>query len=581
MRKIIARLPQRYNRRFAFSLVLMAVAAALVSLPPVLLAKVLDTFISHENIEIVIVVPFLIAIAASILVKEGLTVWRKYLIEDSATRIEKSLRTVLVDHVIHLDYSFFYKQQTGSLNGRLNRSIEGFSKLIKLAYLEFLPAVFVAGFALATAFVSAPAVGLLMALVVPVGALIVVLQVKSQKGIRIILLRSKEQIDGSVVELLGGVDNVRALHTENTEVKRVEDISERLRAQEIKHHISMSIYDALKYLNEGGFYIVLLCVTIWMAAEGMISVGDILKYSMLFMGVQAPLRELHRILDEGHECSIRVEDLINLLNEPVDVSYQNYDAKAIDANTDRSLPDSANIGLKGLSYVYPEQFVPALNNVKLTIREGEYLGVCGAAGSGKSTLLGVLLRLLHVEDSMVMLHGKPLASYGRKELSSLIGYVSQTPFLITGSIRENIAYGLQDVSDSEIEDAARMANIYDEILNMQGEFSANVGERGRLLSGGQRQRISLARTFLRNPQILILDEATSALDNINERIIQSAISDHWKGKTIVSVAHRLTTLKDADRIVVFAGGEIVEDGTYENLLSEEGIFSQMHNAANI
>lgn len=185
-------------------------------------------------------------------------------------------------------------------------------KLIKLSFLDFLPSLFIAFFALAVAFYRAPILpGVGMAIVVPIGIWIVLKQVASQKGIRIDLLRGKEEIDGTVVELLGGLENVRALHSENFETARVEVVAERLRAKEIVHHLWMAGYDAVKYVNEG-FFVFVLASSILLAANGSITTGDILTYSMLFMGVVTPLREIHRILDEAHESIIRVQDFLML-----------------------------------------------------------------------------------------------------------------------------------------------------------------------------------------------------------------------------------------------------------------------------
>ena len=470
-------------------------------------------------------------------------------------------------------------QQIGSLHGRLNRSIEGLVKLIKLSFLDFLPSVFVAAFALGVVFCRAPLLlGITMALVVPVSMIIVVVQVASQKGIRIRLLRGKEEIDGTLVELLSGLENVRAIHTESFETDRVENISERLRSREIVHHIWMAAFDAGKYINEGIFHVVVLAVSIWLASSGQISTGDVLAYSMLFTGVITPLREVHRILDESHESSIRTRDLFGMMDIPEDRSFSTVSIVGPDKATAGSRNNIA-VFTKGLSYSFPGSAVPVINNVDLAVREGEFLGICGPAGCGKSTLLKALLRMLHPETGEIHLFGKNLHNMTREELAGMVGYVSQNAFVVSGSVLQNIVYGMHDVPMNIIEEAARKANIHDEILSFPMSYKTQAGERGCNLSGGQRQRIALARVFLRSPSLLLLDEATAALDNLNEKAVQSAVEEAMIGRTVIAVAHRLTTLRGADRIIVLEKGQIAESGTYSQLLTAGGLFARLARAS--
>jgi ATP-binding cassette subfamily B protein len=217
--------------------------------------------------------------------------------------------------------------------------------------------------------------------------------------------------------------------------------------------------------------------------------------------------------------------------------------------------------------------------VSVTIRHGETIGVAGRSGCGKSTWLRVLMRLTHPCSGNAWLGGVPIASIGREAIGDLIGYVGQNPFIFAGTIAENIAYGREAATEVEIRRAAKMACIHDEILDMPGGYGAHVAERGQNLSGGQRQRIALARVFLKNPPILILDEGTSALDNINERRVQQAINAARADRTVILVAHRLSTLLDTDRILVFDEGRIVESGTYDELVRQGGVFTELVHSA--
>jgi ATP-binding cassette, subfamily B, bacterial len=211
----------------------------------------------------------------------------------------------------------------------------------------------------------------------------------------------------------------------------------------------------------------------------------------------------------------------------------------------------------------------------LSIRYGETIGVAGRSGSGKSTWIKVLLRLTHACAGTAYLGGSPLANCTRDDISRLIGYVGQQPFVFSGTIAENIAYGNDKTSPDDIRRAAELAHIHDEIMMMPEGYDAMVTERGQNLSGGQRQRLAIARILLRQPPILILDEATSALDNISERAVQRALGMTSADRTTILVAHRLSTLKDADRIMVFDEGRIVEVGTYDELVQQGGVFTEL------
>jgi ATP-binding cassette subfamily B protein len=217
----------------------------------------------------------------------------------------------------------------------------------------------------------------------------------------------------------------------------------------------------------------------------------------------------------------------------------------------------------------------ALDGVGLAIRRGERIGIAGRSGSGKSTWLKVLLRLTHPCGGGMWFGGVPLAEVSREAIGRLIGYVGQSPFVFAGTVEENITYGIEGAKPEDVRRAAEMACIHDEIMAMPGGYQSEVAERGQNLSGGQRQRLALARLFLKDPPLLILDEATSALDTISERCVQRSLSATRPDRTVLLVAHRLSTLLDTDRILVFDGGQIVEGGPYDELVRRGGVFAEL------
>jgi ATP-binding cassette subfamily B protein len=380
-------------------------------------------------------------------------------------------------------------------------------------------------------------------------------------------------MDGTVVEQLGGLDYVRAAGTQEREVARVARAAEQRRAKELRHHFLMSLFGSSKALNEAFFHLVVLGGSVYFAVTGAISFGDVWTLSLLFLNVMTPLAEVHRVLDEAHESSLHTDQLLDLLAQPVDASF------AADAVEEPHLVAGRPVFVvERLSADYRAeggQHCRALCDVSLSVRHGETLGVAGRSGSGKTTLLRVLLRLTHPAGGRAWLGGVPLERVSRAAIGRLVGYVGQSPFVFAGTIADNIAYGGDTVSPAALERAAWMACLHEEILAMPGGYRAAVAERGQNLSGGQKQRIALARVFLKDPPILILDEGTAALDTVSERRVRQAIETARQDRTVILVAHRLSTLRYADRVVVFEGGQIVEVGTYEELVQRGGAFSEL------
>lgn len=546
---------------------LMAIAGVLTNLPAVILGRLVDKIVGIKNLEFSLAIPFIFLIIFIILIREIITVIRKYLIENIATQTEKKQTVAVIEHLLKTDIGAINQTQIGTLHGRIFRSIQGLVMVIKLAFLEFLPIFFSAVAAIVIAISQKPFLATVMILVVPTTLFIVVKQISSQKGIRVFLLRGKEKIDGTVVEMLGGIETVRVLNTEHKEVQKIEDVAEDLRRKEIKHHIFMALFDSLKYLNEGFFYILVISLSIFLSAQGVISRGDILVYSILFLSITGPLREIHRILDQAHESSLLVNDLYGLLNEPLDESFHSQKTKDTKEN-------EVAVNINSLSFSYINRSDNVLNNINLKINYGEKIGIAGASGCGKSTLIKILLRLLHNYSGGVILFGKDLKAVSREEISEKIAYVPQKTYIFSGTIKDNIIYGCsrKNIAQGEITTAAKKANIYNEIIHSLGGFDGNVTENGNNLSGGQKQRIALARLILKSPELFIFDEATSALDNTNEVIIQKNLEKLFKNKTMITVAHRLTTLKNSDRILVFDKGTIVQEGTFNELSNKDGLF---------
>lgn len=566
-KRALALLHPREKTSLIIASILMAIAGFLTNLPALILGRLIDNLTKLDQIQFNLALPFIGLIILIILIREFLTIIRKYLVENVATQTDKKTTVRVIEHLLKTDIQTLNKEQIGSLHGRIFRSIQGLVRIIKLGFLDFLPILFSALAAILIALSQKPFLASVMILVIPTGLYIIIKQVSSQKGIRVSLLRGKEKIDGAVVEMLGGIETVRVLDTVNQEVKKVENVAEELRQKEIKHHIFMALFDSAKYLNEGFFYILVISLSILLAASGVISKGDILVYSILFLSITGPLREIHRILDQAHESSILVNDLYTLLNQPLDKSFHPL------SQTTKKVDQNLVIEMRNLSYSYPEKRQEVLKNINLQIRKGEKIGLVSSSGGGKTTLIRLLLKLIHDYEGHIFLFGKDLAQISRKEITQKIAYIPQKTYIFSGTIKDNIVYGCgRKVSDKELVQAAQKANIYKEIKASLGGFGGRVVEGGNNLSGGQKQRLALARLILKSPEVFIFDEATSALDNTNEAIIQRNIEKLFKDKTMITIAHRLTTFKNSGRILVFDKGKIVQEGAYSQLENQKGLF---------
>ena len=517
-------------------------------------------------------VPILPAILAANVFNELIKVARRLMVEDVATKTEKEARQRAAGALLLAPLSYFRSHTTGNIHDRLNRSLEGTVKLTRLMFMDFAPALTTGLAAMVTIFLRLPfQVALLRLMVVPVGSFIVFRQISTQRGIRVELMEAKAEMDGTVVELLGGIETIRALDSTRLEEARIANRSEQLRSKEMRHHRAMAMYDCFKFINEAVFSILVIGISVFLASEQISTVGTVLTAYLCFTQLTGPLQELHRILDEFSECLVLAEDYFSMVDIPTDFSYQ---TPALPAGR----PTSNEISIHGLRFSYPEKPDDViLKGIDLRIPDGQYIGIAGPSGCGKSTLIKILDRLEKGEGEL-LLGCVPLDALTRTALAETVALVPQTPFLFADTVYQNICYGMkQPFTPQDVYEAAAKAHINREMEALAGGHEFRLAEGGANLSGSQRQRIALARIFLRKPRILILDEATSALDNTSEKAIQAEIEKLKAecGTTVIAIAHRLSTLQNCDEIIVMDKGRICQRGSFVQLEQTPGIFRDM------
>ena len=574
LKKIYKLLDKKQKIRFIIIIMIMIISATLAQMTPKAIGWLTDDILSKESISFEKVIPFLIFILIVNVVNEIIKIVRRVLVEDTATRTEKKARGMVIRSLLMAPLSYFRKNMTGNIHGRLNRCLDGTIKLEKLLFMDFAPAIFNSIAAIITIFITLPiALALPMMLVIPIGVFIVLKQIKSQKGIRVELLNSKSEMDGTIVELINGIEVIRICDSLEFETNRFENKSEFLRAKEMKHHKAMAVYDCLKFINQAVFTVLVIGVSTYLATKNIISVGSVLTAYLCFNQLLKPLEELHRIFDEVSECTVLATDFFKMTEIENDFSYFPISVKSKNKETDEM------INIENITFSYPEsEDKVILDNFNIDINKGTYLGIAGPSGCGKSSLIKSICKL-EKANGTIIIDNINLNNLSRKDISKLIALVPQSPFLIAGTIYENITYGIdREVSKDEVEEASKRAYIFDYINSLPEKFDTMVSEGGNNLSGGQRQRIAIARIFLRKPKILILDEATSALDNTSEKHIQAEIEKmkDENNTTIIAIAHRLTTLKNCDRIIVLNKGHIEEEGKFDELIDKGGMFSDMY-----
>lgn len=574
LKKLYKILTKKQKIAFGIIVLIMIISAGLTQITPKAIGWLTDDILTQSEIAFLKIIPFLILILIVNVANEIIKIIRRVIVEDTATKTEKQARGMVIKSLLMAPLSFFRENMTGNIHGKMNRCLEGTVKLEKLLFMDFAPAIFNSIAAIITIFITLPFIlALPMMLVIPIGIFIVFKQISSQKGIRVELLESKSQMDGTIVELINGIEVIRISDNVNFETNRFNNKSEFLRRKEMKHHKAMAMYDCFKFINEAFFTVLIIGISTYLATKNIISVGNVLTAYLCFNELIKPLEELHRIFDELSECTVLATDFFKMVEIPNDFSYKELLEK------NERIETNHIIKIEDLTFYYNEdKNKTILDNFSISIDKGQFLGIAGPSGCGKSSLIKAICKL-EKGYGTIIIDSKNINSLSRKAISELIALVPQSPFLIAGTIYENICYGMErEVSIQEVEEATKRAFIYDYIDSLPEKYNSIISEGGNNLSGGQRQRIAIARIFLRKPKILILDEATSALDNTSEKHIQTEIEKLQKenNTTIISIAHRLSTLKNCDEIIVLNNGHIEESGKYNELIEKNGIFGDMY-----
>ena len=484
-------------------------------------------------------------------------------------RIEADIRRDLFGHMQDLSFSFYDKNRTGQL---MSRATSDLFEITELAH-HGPEDLFISAVTLVGAFCLMVRIQWKLALivfaVVPIFIVFTIVQRRRMMKASVEVKQTMAGINGQLESSISGMRTAKAFASEDQEDEKFRASNEQFKGAKRGYYQAMGIYHAglefaLPAMNvltvaAGGFFIM----------KGEMNFVDLVTFTLYISTFLTPVRKLAAFVEQFLNGMAGFKRFVELMR--VEPAVQDApDAREMGAAKGDILVDD-------VSFHY-EDGPAVLDHVSIHIPQGETVAVVGPSGGGKSTLCQLVPRFYDVTGGRILVDGQDVREVTQRSLRHNIGIVQQDVFLFAGTIMDNIRYGRPDATEAEVAEAARRAEIYDDIMSMPNGFQTYVGERGVMLSGGQKQRVSIARIFLKNPPILILDEATSALDSVTEARIQSAFDELAKGRTTLIIAHRLSTIRSANRIIVVDDNHILEEGTHEELLARGGEYAQLYNA---
>ena len=490
-----------------------------------------------------------------------------YLGHTFGIRVEADIRKDLYRHYQELEFDFFDQNRTGKLMNRLTGDLFEITELAHHGPEDLLISFVTIAGALAVMFSVEWRLALVVLIIIPIFIAVVMVSRRAMMAASAQVKLKMADINADIESTISGMKTSKAFDNQKVDYERFDRSNEKFKGSKEEFYKAMGRFNASLE-----FFICILQVAViafggYLIMQDKLNYIDLLTFTMYITTFVNPVRKLANFAELFISGFAGLRRFVEIMC--IEPSVQD----APDAEILEQV--QGHICMNHVSFGYKEG-VDVLRNVSLDIAPGECIAVVGHSGGGKSTLCQLIPRFYDVEEGSISIDGKDIRQVTKSSLRSSIGIVQQDVFLFADTILENIRYGRPDASFEEVEEAARRARIYDDICAMPEGFDTYVGERGTLLSGGQKQRSSIARIFLKNPSILILDEATSALDSITEEEIRKSFSELSVGRTTIMIAHRLATIKDADRIVLIEDGQIREEGTHQELIALHGEYAELY-----
>lgn len=490
-----------------------------------------------------------------------------YLGHYTGVLIEGDMRNDLYAHLQTLDFSFFDNNHTGHLMSRITTDLFDVTELAHHGPEDLFISIVTLLGSFIVLWSIQPRLALILMITVPCIILFIISRRKAMSRVSKEVKKQTSSINAEVNSALSGMRTVQAFNNEVLEADKFHHCTSDYIGAKKRYYRVMADFFAGNELMMNLMSLSIICFGSWFIMHNQMDLATLITFNMYVASVQAPIRKLTNFTEQytaGMAGFQRFRTIMHVKPRIVD------SPNAISMSS-----TSGDIRFENVSFSYDGNEKTVLNNINLHIHPGKMLALVGPSGGGKSTLCQLIPRFYDISAGSITLDGQDIRDIRIHDLRSMIGIVQQDVFLFSGTVYDNIAYGKPDATPEEVILAAKQAEIHEDILKMPKQYQTEVGERGILLSGGQKQRISIARIFLKNPQILILDEATSALDTITERHIQATFSKLCMGRTTLVIAHRLSTVRNADEIIVITENGIIERGTHDELVQKNGLYASL------
>ncbi len=482
-------------------------------------------------------------------------------------RVEADIRADLFRHIQSLGFDFFDRNRTGQLMSRLTSDLFDLTELAHHGPEDLVTSALTIIGALAVMGTIQWRLALVVGLMVPLLLVVAMLMRKNMSRVSKLVKQKTGHINTQIESSLSGVRTAKAFANEGVENARFMAANDVYKGSKRQFHKAMGGFVSVMELFLCGLNVAVIGYGGYLTMKGQMDYRDLLTFTLYIGSFTAPMRKLagfSELYANGFAGLNRFVEIMRteptLQDKPDAAELENVQGR---------------ICINNVSFAYDGD-LDVLREVSLEINAGESIAVVGPSGGGKTTLCQLIPRFYEVSSGSIAIDGMDIREVTQKSLRENIGIVQQEVFLFADTIMENIRYGKPEATDEEVIEAAKKAEIYEDIMAMPDGFATYVGERGTRLSGGQKQRVAIARIFLKNPPILILDEATSALDSVTEAKVQRAFDTLAQGRTTLIIAHRLSTIRNAGRIVSIAGGEIVESGTHDALIQKGGLYADLY-----
>lgn len=484
-------------------------------------------------------------------------------------RIQGDMRKDFFHHIELLPFSYFDNNKTGAIMSRIVNDLFEISELAHHGPEDlFLSAITLVGALVLIALIN-PWLALIVAAIVPFMCWFAVVQRRKQKAAFKRMREETGEINAEAESAISGIRVAKAYTAEEHEIAKFDVANCNYQGARSRAYKSMGVFNSGMGLFTDVLYLVALLAGGLFFYYNMIDVGQLTSYILYVTMITSPIRTLTAIFEQIQNGMTGFARFYEVMNEPVETD---------DPDAQHVAKLCGDIEFKHVDFAYDNgnEQKQVLTDVCFSVKHGETVALVGPSGGGKTTMCHLIPRFYEVTNGVITIDGRDITKINRQDLRRNIGIVQQDVFLFGGTIFENIAYGNFDATRDEVIAAAKRAKIHDYVMSLPDGYETMVGERGVKLSGGQKQRISIARAFLKNPPILILDEATSALDNVTEMQIQDALAELSQGRTTLVVAHRLSTVKNADEIMVVTADGIAEQGTHEQLMQLHGMYAELY-----